>query len=205
MRADPICGYGRPLLSLCSGHSWPVGLSRAVQRKSKIDQIKYLIYFISEPISWARPFIVHPSFVLYFCLQVSLVVNVASECGFTNANYKELVNLQDLYSSRGFTILAFPCNQFGQQEPATNKEIWDFADKNYNVNFPIFAKIDVKGERACEVYEYLTVSTGSTPTWNFCKYLVNQQGEVVQYFSQTEPFSDIRESLKYMLESRSEL
>lgn len=130
---------------------------------------------------------------------------MASECGYTDHNYRQLVHLQDLYGYRGFTVLAFPCNQFGKQEPRANREIWEFARSKYNVNFPVFAKVDVTGDGASDVYEYLTGSTGSSPTWNFCKYLVNRQGEVVQYFSQTEPFSNIKESLMYMLESHSEL
>lgn len=137
-------------------------------------------------------------------LQVSLVVNVASECGFTDTNYKELVMLQDLHSHRGFTVLAFPSNQFGEQEPARNEQILTYVTDHYGVNFPIFSKIDVYGENQCEVYEFLTRITGSTPTWNFCKYLIDQQGKVVQYFTQHDHFSTIKQSLVYLLNKRGE-
>ena len=141
---------------------------------------------------------------MLFALQVSLVVNVASECGFTDTNYKELVMLHELYSYRGFTVLAFPSNQFGEQEPSSNEKILSFATDRYGVNFPMFSKIDVDGENQCEVYKFLTRSTGSTPTWNFCKYLVDKQGKVVQFFTQHDHFSSIKQSLGYLLSKREE-
>lgn len=132
-------------------------------------------------------------------------MNIASGCGYTDSNYKQLVNIQDLYGYRGFTVLAFPCNQFGAQEPASENEVWDFARTKYDVNFPMFAKVDVEGDKACDVYEYLITTTGSVPSWNFCKYLVDQQGEVMQYFTQTDPFTSIKESVVYLLERHKEL
>lgn len=140
-----------------------------------------------------------------FILQVSLVVNVASECGYTDMNYKQLVSLQDLYNFRHFTVLAFPCNQFGEQEPNSNEAIWNFAYNNYAVNFPMFGKVDVKGDKTCQVYKFLTETTGSTPSWNFCKYLVNPNGEVVQYFTQLDTFKSIKQSIQYLLEKSIEL
>ena len=137
-------------------------------------------------------------------LQISLVVNVASECGFTDTNYKELVMLQNLYSHRGFTVLAFPSNQFGEQEPSRNEQILTFVTDHYGVNFPMFSKIDVYGDNQCEVYEFLTRTTGSTPTWNFCKYLIDQQGKVMQFFTQDDQFSSIKQSLGYLLNKREE-
>lgn len=135
---------------------------------------------------------------------MSLVVNVASECGYTDSNYKQLTYIQDLYGYRKeFTVLAFPCNQFGKQEPGSDSEIWSFVSNKYEVNFPMFAKVDVKGEQVCDVYEYLTKSTGSTPSWNFNKYLINQHGEVVQFFTADNSFSSIKESIAYLLNKQS--
>ena len=127
------------------------------------------------------------------------MVNLASECGYTDHNYKQLTSMQDLYGRRGFTVLAFPCNQFGQQEPGTDSEILFFATKKYDANFPIFSKVDVKGENMCDVYRYLTESTGSFPNWNFNKYLIDRHGEVVQFFTATDTFTDIKQSISYLL------
>lgn len=134
-----------------------------------------------------------------FSTQISLVVNVASECGYTDQNYRELVSLQEDYHSSGFNVLAFPCNQFGGQEPATNEEILKFAKDKYNVNFPMFAKVDVTGEQISEVYEHLTSTVLISPTWNFCKYLVDRNGEVVQFFKEKDSFVNIRQSLDYLI------
>lgn len=134
--------------------------------------------------------------------QVSLVVNVASECGYTDLNYKELVDLQQDYQDKGFTVLAFPSNQFGQQEPGTNQQILSFASNNYGVNFPIFSKVEAIGDTVCEVYRHLSETLGSAPTWNFCKYLVDRNGEVVQFFSVKDTFDSIRTSLDYILLTR---
>ena len=130
--------------------------------------------------------------------QVVLVVNVASKCGYTDSNYNQLVGLQRDYQDRGFTVLAFPSNQFGAQEPGTNQQILSFAS-DYDANFPIFSKVEVVGESACEVYRYLGEALGSVPTWNFCKYLVDSGGEVVQYFSVKDTFESIRNSVEYLL------
>ena len=137
--------------------------------------------------------------MLFFSMQISLVVNVASECGYTDQNYRELVSLQEDYHSSGFNVLAFPCNQFGGQEPAANEEILKFAKDKYDVNFPMFAKVDVKGEEISKVYEHLTKTVLSTPTWNFCKYLVDRNGEVVQFFKEKDSFVTIRQSLDYLI------
>ena len=133
-------------------------------------------------------------------------MNVASGCGYTDQNYRGLVSLQNDYHSSGFSVLAFPCNQFGAQEPASNEEILKFAKEKYNVNFPMFAKVDVKGEAIAAVYEHLTGTLLSTPSWNFCKYLVDRNGEVVQFFKETDDFASIRKSVDYLLSrSRTEL
>ena len=129
---------------------------------------------------------------------------MASDCGYTDANYKHLVQLQRDYQAKGFTVLAFPCNQFGDQEPASNQKIQDFASEVYGTNFPIFGKTNVTGEQTCEVYNYLRGNMGSVPTWNFSKYLVDRAGAVVQFFSVKESFSDIRTSVEYLLGKHSD-
>ena len=129
-------------------------------------------------------------------------MNVASKCGYTDQNYRELVSLQNHYHGTGFNVLAFPCNQFGGQEPGSNEDILKFAKEKYNVNFPMFAKVDVKGERIAAVYDHLTGTLLRTPSWNFCKYLVDRNGEVIQFFGETDDFSSIKQSLDYLL-SRS--
>ena len=123
---------------------------------------------------------------------------MASQCGYTDLNYKELVQLQMDYEEKGFTVLAFPCNQFGEQEPGTNQQILSFAS-DYGVTFPIFSKVDVVGESMCEAYKHLTEELGNAPSWNFCKYLVDSNGEVVQFFSAKDDFSGIRTSIDYLL------
>lgn len=129
-------------------------------------------------------------------------MNVASECGYTDSNYKALVQLQQDYQGKGFTVLAFPSNQFSQQEPGTNQKIIDFARDSYGANFPIFSKTNVTGNLMCDVYQYLTRNTGSFPSWNFCKYLVDRRGEVVQFFSQKDEFSAIKASVEYLLRKK---
>lgn len=126
------------------------------------------------------------------------MVNVASECGFTDLNYKELVQLQKDYQEKGFTVLAFPCNQFGQQEPGTNQQILSFAS-GYGANFPIFSRTEVMGKGVCSAYQYLIGKMGSVPSWNFCKYLIDRGGEAVQFFSQMDDFNKIRTAVEYLL------
>ena len=124
--------------------------------------------------------------------KVMLIVNVASHCGFT-PQYEGLEALQQRYRDRGFTVLGFPCNQFGAQEPGDAAEIASFCKTNYDVDFPIFAKIDVNGDNAAPLYEHLK---GEAPgllgskaiKWNFTKFLVDRSGKVVKrYAPQTKP------------------
>ncbi|XP_069681361.1 uncharacterized protein [Periplaneta americana] len=115
---------------------------------------------------------------------VLLIVNVASQCGLTSTNYKELVELHDKYAeSKGLRILAFPCNQFGNQEPGNSKEILSFA-KHQNVNFDMFEKIDVNGENAHPLYKYLKDKQGgflgNAIKWNFTKFIVDKDGQPVE-------------------------
>ena len=96
-------------------------------------------------------------------------------------------------------MLGFPCNQFGKQEPDSHASILEFAKSNYNLNFRLFAKSDVIGEESNELYRYLYERTGSVPAWNFAKYLVNQDGEVVQFFDTQAKDEYIHHSIRYLL------
>jgi glutathione peroxidase len=124
--------------------------------------------------------------------KVLLIVNTASRCGFT-PQYQGLETLYRRYRDRGLVILGFPCNQFGAQEPGSAEEIRSFCTMNYEVSFPMFAKIEVNGENTDPLFKYLKAQAkgilGSTAIkWNFTKFLVNRQGEVVgRYGSATRP------------------
>lgn len=125
--------------------------------------------------------------------KVLLIVNVASKCGYTK-HYKGLQELYLKYKDKGLEILAFPCNQFGNQEPGTNEEIKEFCSTNFNVTFPLFDKINVNGENAHPLYKYLkSVKSGLITDdikWNFTKFLVNRQGIPVERFAHTtDPMS----------------
>ncbi|HXU52211.1 MAG TPA: glutathione peroxidase [Casimicrobiaceae bacterium] len=119
--------------------------------------------------------------------EVLLIVNVASECGFT-PQYAGLQALQEKFHSRGFEVLGFPCNQFGKQEPGNEGEIAAFCDTTYHVTFPMFAKIDVNGDAAAPLYRYLKAEKrgllGSEAIkWNFTKFLVDRGGQVLKRFA----------------------
>lgn len=123
--------------------------------------------------------------------KVVLIVNVASKCGHT-PQYEGLEKLYETYKDQGFVIVGFPCNQFGGQEPGTNDEIQEFCKLNYGVTFPVLAKIDVNGKNADPLYVYLKSEKsgigGSAIKWNFTKFLIGRQGQVIERFStQTEP------------------
>jgi glutathione peroxidase len=113
---------------------------------------------------------------------VLLIVNTASACGFT-PQYKGLEVLQQKYAARGFSVLGFPCNQFGRQEPGSAAEIGQFCSSNYAVSFPMFDKIDVNGDNAHPLYQYLKNEKsgllGSSIKWNFTKFLIDRSGKVV--------------------------
>jgi glutathione peroxidase len=117
--------------------------------------------------------------------KVVLLVNVASKCGFT-PQYSALEATYEKYKSQGFVILGFPANNFGAQEPGTNEEIKTFCSRKYNVTFPMYAKISVKGEDQAPLYSYLTKDTGPGMVgdikWNFTKFLVDRNGNMVQRF-----------------------
>jgi len=114
-----------------------------------------------------------------------LIVNVASECGFT-PQYADLQKLHEEYGDK-VVILGFPANNFGGQEPGTNLQIAQFCQKNYGVEFQMFEKISVKGEDRHPLYQWLKDKTGQEPTWNFCKYLVKPDGTVKFFPSKVKP------------------
>jgi glutathione peroxidase len=117
--------------------------------------------------------------------KVVLLVNVASRCGFT-PQYSALESLYEKYKDQGFVILGFPANNFGGQEPGTNAEIKSFCSLKYNVTFPMFAKVSVKGDDCTPLYQYLTKQANPSLTgdikWNFTKFLVDRNGNVVARF-----------------------
>ena len=116
--------------------------------------------------------------------QVLLVVNTASKCGFT-PQYEGLEALQKQYAAQGFTVLGFPSNDFGEQEPGSEKEIADFCRLTYGVEFPMVSKTVVKGDKANAFYKELAKRSGSKPAWNFHKYLISRDGQQVVAFSST--------------------
>ena len=120
-----------------------------------------------------------------------LLVNVASNCGFTK-QYSDLQNLWEKYKERDLIVLGIPSNQFGGQEPGSNAEIKDFCETNFNINFPMTSKYDVKGENAHEIYKWAKDSfgKGAIPKWNFHKILINKNGKIHEtYASFTNPMS----------------
>jgi glutathione peroxidase len=138
--------------------------------------------------------------------KVLLIVNVASKCGFT-PQYEGLEKLYRKYKDKGFEILAFPCNQFGNQEPGTNEEIKNFCSTKYNVTFRLFDKIDVNGPNTHPLYKFLKEAKpglmGSKDIkWNFTKFLIDRNGNVVErYAPQTTPES-IEKDIEKLLNSK---
>jgi len=135
--------------------------------------------------------------------KVLLVVNVASRCGFT-PQYTGLEALYRKYHDRGFEVLGFPCNQFGSQEPGSEADIQGFCSTTYDVTFPLFAKVDVNGADAHPLYRLLK---GEKPgilgteaiKWNFTKFLVNRQGEVVKRYAPTDKPEDLDAAVAALL------
>tara|TARA_B100001250_G_C19786160_1_gene784245 strand:- start:783 stop:1262 length:480 start_codon:yes stop_codon:yes gene_type:complete len=135
--------------------------------------------------------------------KVLLVVNVASYCGLTY-QYKGLENLYKKYKNDGFEILGFPCNQFALQEPGSNQEIKEFCDTNYGITFKIFNKISVNGSKADPFYNFLKnekLGVAGTPQikWNFTKFLINKDGEVIKRFGPQVESEEIETSIKEIL------
>jgi glutathione peroxidase len=121
-----------------------------------------------------------PAHLAAFKGKVALVVNTASECGYT-PQYKGLQELSEQYAAKGVVVLGFPSNEFGGQEPGTAKQIREFCDRKFAVKFPLFEKVQTKGSGKSPVYAFLTAKHGE-PKWNFHKYLVGKDGQVLQAF-----------------------
>ncbi len=140
--------------------------------------------------------------------KVVLFVNTASQCGYT-PQYKGLQAIYNKYKERGFVVLGFPTNNFGGQEPGTDKEIKEFCTLRYKVTFPLFAKISVKGDDKHPLYQYLT-SKKSNPkfageiTWNFNKFLANDKGEIIARFSskETPESKEVTDAIENALKDR---
>ena len=134
--------------------------------------------------------------------QVLLIVNTASACGFT-PQYRGLEALQRELGPRGFSVLGFPCNQFGGQEPGDARQIEQFCSSKYDVTFPLFAKIDVNGSKAHPLYTYLksekTGLLGSSIKWNFTKFLVDRSGKVVGRFAPTVTPDGLKKEIEALL------
>jgi glutathione peroxidase len=135
--------------------------------------------------------------------KVLLIVNTASQCGFT-PQYKGLEALYQTYRDRGFLVLGFPCNQFGAQEPGEEPQIAQFCERNYGVTFPLFAKVDVNGETAHPLFRHLTAAKkgllGSEAIkWNFTKFLVGRDGTVIERYAPTTRPEDIAADIEKAL------
>jgi len=136
---------------------------------------------------------------------VLLIVNTASECGFT-PQYKGLQELYEKYREQGFEVLGFPCNQFGGQEPGGEEQIAAFCETNYGVTFPMFAKVDVNGDGAHPLFQYLKkeapgVLGTQAIKWNFTKFLVDRKGNVVRRYASTDAPESLEADIKAALEA----
>lgn len=134
--------------------------------------------------------------------KVLLIVNTASKCGFT-PQFAGLEKLYEKYKDQGLEVLGFPCNQFGGQDPGSNEQIGAFCQKNYGVNFPMFAKVDVKGPEAHIIFRYLTNNSkgvlGNGIKWNFTKFLINKKGEVINRYAPTTKPEDLEKDIEAAL------
>ena len=134
--------------------------------------------------------------------KVLLIVNTASKCGFT-PQYRGLEDLHRDLSPRGFSVLGFPCNQFGAQEPGQAAEIQAFCSTNYDVTFPLFEKVDVNGAHAHPLYEYLKRQQsgllGASIKWNFTKFLVDRAGQVIARYAPTARPEGLRNQIETLL------
>jgi len=134
--------------------------------------------------------------------KVVLVVNTASQCGFT-PQYKGLEELYKTYVDRGLVVLGFPCDQFGHQEPGDESEIASFCELNFGVTFPLFAKVDVNGANAHPLFEFLRTEkgglVGNKIRWNFTKFLVDAEGKVVKRYGSTTTPESIADDIEALL------
>jgi glutathione peroxidase len=137
-----------------------------------------------------------------FAGKVLLIVNTASACGFT-PQYKGLEALQQKFGARGFSVLGFPCNQFGRQEPGSATQIGEFCSSNYAITFPMFDKIDVNGDKAHPLYQYLRREKsglfGSAIKWNFTKFLIDRSGKVVGRYAPTATPESLTKDIEALL------
>ena len=140
-----------------------------------------------------------PESLATFKGKVVLAVNVASECGYT-PQYEGLQKLYAEYKDRGLVVLGFPCNQFGGQEPGSAAQIQTFCTTKFQVSFPLFEKLDVKGPSQAPVYAFLTAKHGE-PAWNFHKYLVGKDGQVIAAFKSgvTPESAELRSAIEAAL------
>ncbi|MCT2400672.1 glutathione peroxidase [Novosphingobium mangrovi (ex Huang et al. 2023)] len=135
--------------------------------------------------------------------KVLLVVNTASKCGFT-PQYKGLEDLWQKYGERGFEVIAFPCNQFGGQEPGSADQIAEFCEVNFGLSFPLMAKIDVNGPDATALYEWLKdqapgILGSKSIKWNFTKFLISREGVVVRRFAPTDKPESLEKDIEALL------
>jgi glutathione peroxidase len=121
--------------------------------------------------------------------KVLVIVNVASECGYT-PQYADLQTFFQAHREKGVVVLGFPANNFGGQEPGSNEEIKNFCESKFNVTFPMYAKISVKGGDQAPLYQYLTKTLGVEMKWNFNKFLIDKNGKPVQFFTSGTKVSD---------------
>ena len=139
--------------------------------------------------------------------QVVLVVNTASQCGFT-PQYQGLQALHDAHGDRGFSVLGFPCDQFGGQEPGSEAEIASFCERSFGVSFPLFAKVEVNGDGAHPLFQWLRSEKGgllgSRIKWNFTKFLVDRRGRVVKRYGPTTAPEKITADIEAALERTGE-
>ena len=140
--------------------------------------------------------------------KIGLIVNVASACGYTKSNYSQLSELHKKYSEKGLQILAFPCNQFGGQEPKSELDIKNFVCSKYKVEFPLFSKIEVNGKNTHPIYIYLKFNSEKMKDkegnlinipWNFAKFLIDAKGTVLNYYSHDYPPRDIEKDFEKFL------
>lgn len=144
-----------------------------------------------------------PENLLDYQGNVLLIVNVASQCGFT-PQYKDLEDLYRKYKDDGLVVMGFPCNQFGRQEPGSNEDIGEFCSSKFNISFPMFAKCDVNGPGAHPLFVHLKAAApGILGTeavkWNFTKFLVNREGEVVGRFGSADGVAKIAPQIRQLL------
>ncbi len=134
--------------------------------------------------------------------KVLLIVNTASKCGFT-PQYEGLQALHEKHSESGLVVIAMPCNQFGKQEPGSNAEVQEFCQMNYGLSFPVMGKIDVNGPNRHPLYTYLTQQAGGVITdgikWNFTKFLVDREGNVIKRFGSISKPADIAKDIEELL------